>query len=186
MRLCDINREAEDAWVYIPPRHKKSQDGKIRMIPMTRDCRNILESYVNECEGCPEEYFFNPNIAIKMLAMDKARKRKTKVQPSQQLRKANAKGRKFNDHYTRSAYIRAIERAAKKAGVPKWPPHQLRKLKGTDIFRVFGIEVVRQTLGHDSTKTTEIYIDADALTEAALEKARELTRKLNSLSSKTA
>ena len=191
IRLCDINRDDPDAWVYIPPQHKKAYKGKLRAIPITWECRSILASYVQATEDTPEEYLFSPADLMKTLAIDKGRKRKSKVPPSQLLRKANARKREYRPKsrrpgacYSKNAYSNAIKNAAIKAGVPHWTPNQLRHLTATEINKLLGINIAQQLLGHDSAKTTAVYIDPDVKREEGIEKARELCRLLQNSTAK--
>ncbi len=86
-------------------------------------------------------------------------KRKTPVQPSQQARAEAAAGRTFAPRYSVREYANAIRRAARKAGVAHWHPHQLRHTAATVIRAEFGIEVARMILGHSSTTMTELYAE---------------------------
>jgi len=172
MRLCDIHETSNpDIWLYKPHTHKKSykntqadKNGKVikkkpRTIILLPECQDILMSYVSEHQDTPDEYFFSPDKAMKMLSIQNRKKRKTKVQPSQQLRKTNAPGRRYRACYSRKGYILAVARAAKRAGVAVWRPHQLRHAGATYIAEKYGEEMARVILGHDSVETTRIYID---------------------------
>ena len=64
-----------------------------------------------------------------------------------------------------------MQRAAKKAGVPKWTPYQLRRTNATDVANTHSKEDAQLLLGHGSIATTEIYI-------------AELTRKIKELGRK--
>ena len=64
-------------------------------------------------------------------------------------------------HYTVASYRRAIQVACRKAGIPKWHPHQLRHTVATEIRKRFGIEATRIILGHEDVRTAEIYAEED-------------------------
>lgn len=54
-----------------------------------------------------------------------------------------------------------MERACKRAGVPKWTPGQLRHNAGTKVRAKFGAEAAQLVLGHQNLSTTEIYAEKD-------------------------
>ena len=176
MRPCDIDT-SDDIWIYTPYRHKTQHKGKSKIIPIMPDSQAILMSYLIAKEKHPEEYVFSPADAMKLLSIQKRKDRKSKVQPSQQKRKA--KGRKYLPCYTKDAYANAIEKAAKRAGVPHWTPHQLRHTKATEVKQKLGKEAAQMLLGHADMKTTEGYIDPDAKLKAEIEGYKELGRKIH-------
>ena len=55
----------------------------------------------------------------------------------------------------------AIARACKRAGVPRWHPHQLRHNAATWLRKEFGLDVARVILGHSSPVVTEVYAEMD-------------------------
>ena len=71
----------------------------------------------------------------------------------------------------RDSYRRAIARAAKRAGVPAWSPHQLRHTAATRFRRMHGIEKTRVLLGHAALETSEIYAEADEATAREIAKS---------------
>jgi len=87
--------------------------------------------------------------------------RKTKVQPSQVNRRSSNPKRPPGEVYDSRSYNRAINYAAKKAGIAPWHPNQLRHLAATNLRREFGLEVSRAVLGHSTVATTEIYAERD-------------------------
>lgn len=66
-----------------------------------------------------------------------------------------------NAPYRVSVLRKAIYRAADRAGVERWHPHQLRHSRGDSIKRQFGAEAARLTLRHRHYLTTEIYTERD-------------------------
>ena len=96
----------------------------------------------------------------------------TPMAPSHRRKRKGRPGRQFNEHYTTSAYDRAIERACRRAGIPHWAPNQLRHNAGTRIRAECGIEASRIILGHASAVTSELYAEADR------EKAKEIMDRL--------
>lgn len=77
--------------------------------------------------------------------------------PSQ--RKRKPKGRRLNDFYSKDAYITAIGRACKRAGVPPWRPNQLRHTSGTRVRKELGLEAAQVWLGHSKADVTQIYAE---------------------------
>lgn len=71
----------------------------------------------------------------------------------------------------RQSYAQAVVRAAKRAGVERWTPAQLRHNRATEIRREFGIEAARCVLGHTDAGTTVLYAERDRL--LAVEVARK-------------
>jgi len=69
--------------------------------------------------------------------------------------------RQPRDCYDSATYRRAIQRACKTAGVPRWHPHQLRHNAATALREQFGIEAARVILGHRSAAVTEIYAEVN-------------------------
>lgn len=65
------------------------------------------------------------------------------------------------DTYTRAAYRRAIIRAAERAGVEVWSPHQLRHTAATEIANSESIHVAQAVLGHAAITTTRRYVEDD-------------------------
>lgn len=61
--------------------------------------------------------------------------------------------------YTPNGYCQAIRKAAKKAGVTHWHPHQLRHAFGQRVKDNLGIESAQALLGHASIQASQIYAD---------------------------
>ena len=61
--------------------------------------------------------------------------------------------------YNEGSYRIVIQRAAKRAGVPRWSPHQLRHSAATRWADAGGIEIARQLMGHASISMTVQYLD---------------------------
>jgi len=178
MRACDIDR-SDDIWIYTPHEHKTEHRGKTRTIPILPESQAILTPYLIANETTPEAYLFSPQKAVKAIAVEKRAGRKTPVQPSQQgRRKGRGKGKPVGDCYTKNAYGTAIERAAKRAGVPNWSPNQLRHTMATAVKNNLDIEAAQHLLGHSSSKTTEIYLDPKVEYKKQVEKIKEVARKI--------
>ncbi len=86
----------------------------------------------------------------------------------QQILKSN--GRLFKTHcflttynleFTVDAYRDAIRDAARRAGVDRWRPNQLRHNHATMIAQVFDLETAKTLLGHSDERVTMIYAERD-------------------------
>lgn len=164
MRPCDVCREKE-TWIYRPAAHKTVHRGKQRAIPIVGDARDALTPYLERDE---HEYCFSPAESVLWHRQQRSEQRVTPLscgtgpgsRPVKEKPK-RAPGKKF----TKDAYRRAIERAAKKAGVPHWHPYQLRHLAATQVREALGIEEAQALLGHSHRQMTEHYAQ-QSLTKA--------------------
>ena len=106
-------------------------------------------------------YLFSPQETALFVKIDKRRKRKSKVQPSQVDRSKKKPKRKPGVKYDVNAYRRAIQRAAEKAGVPQWFPNQLRHTRLTQIRKKYGLEAAQVIGGHAKADITQVYAERD-------------------------
>lgn len=163
LRVCDINRSG-DVWEFDYKAHKTVHHGHSRPIWFGERAQRILIPYLIDAEGDPERYVFSPKETVQWWKMAKKSKRKTKIQPSQIERAKNPKKnpkRAPGEKYLESSYRTALQRAAKKAGVKKWFPNQLRHTRATEIRKEFGLEAAQVILGHEKADVTQIYAEAD-------------------------
>ncbi len=65
------------------------------------------------------------------------------------------------ERYQENSYRNALQRAAKRAGVEKWFPNQLRHTRATEIRKEFGLEAAQVILGHEKADVTQIYAESD-------------------------
>ena len=72
--------------------------------------------------------------------------------------------------YSTTTYRQAIQRAATRAGIDPWHPHQIRHSKATLVEQQFGREAAANALG-DTIETTEVYADRNL--RQMIEVARE-------------
>ena len=114
----------------------------------------------------PTTCLFSPTEAVAERNASKRAARKTPVQPSQHNRAKAKPARTAGDVYTVESYRRAIAYGCKKAGIPKWHPHQLRHSAATQLRKEFGLDVARAVLGHSSPAVTAHYAELD-LSKAA-------------------
>ena len=171
MRPCDLDR-TKPVWAFEPPAHKTAHKGKKRIVLLGPRAQQIIGPYLLEAE--PDEYLFSPKRSEQLRHIDQRRRRKTRVQPSQQgdaRRRRNPK-RQAGEKYTTTSYRRAIHRACVKAGIPTWGPNRLRHSMATAIRKEADIETVSTLLGHSTLSTSEIYAERD------LELAAEVVAKV--------
>lgn len=154
MRPCDINLDGMDphgfrhpgVWVYSPPEHKTAYTGGTRIVFIGRRGQAILRPYLDRE---PTAYCFSPREAV--LAWLAAAGRKMIIR----------KSRQPGEKYATSALDVAIRKAAKRAGVPHWSPHQLRHTRATEIRSKYGPDAARVVLGHSLPGVTGVYAEAD-------------------------
>jgi integrase len=141
MRAIDIDRSGE-VWRYEPFTHKNEDKDKERIIAIGPKAQAILAAYLFEKEETPEAFLFSPKDSVLLQKLEKRRKRKSlgkngQVQPSQRDR-SRPNAAKPGDQYTTNSYNRAVTRACKLAGVPKWTVNQLRHTMGTTVRKGTG------------------------------------------------
>ena len=121
----------------------------------------ILTPYLMEAEGESERFLFSPRDSVLLANLEKRRKRKSKVQPSQISRAKKSPKIKPKERYDTGSYRRALQRAAEKAGVELWSPNQLRHTRATEIRKEYGLEAAQIILGHEKADVTQIYAERD-------------------------
>lgn len=114
MRGCDLDTTGP-LWVYRPAFHKNEHRDLDREVIIGERGQGILKPFLRIDT---EAYLFQPVDAVVEQKADKRRRRKSKVQPSQQRRRPKAKPlRPAADHYSVNGYRRAVTRGCDKA----WP-----------------------------------------------------------------
>lgn len=174
MRPCDVDRSSTP-WVFTPQTHKTQDRGRERTIPLGPKARAVLAPWL--LRGS-KDVCFSPREAEAARQAARFATRKTPIgkghRPGYSLRTRQNREpiRAPGEMYSTSTVRRAIQRAAKLAGVPSWSPNQLRHLAATELRRRLGIEAARVVLGHTSASTTEIYAEVDRqAARAAMEDA---------------
>jgi len=154
MKPIDIDRTGP-VWIYRPSKHKNTNKGKTRVVPLVGDVREAVTNYINRPANA---FLFSPIESVAWHIARKRAARKTKVQPSQLNRqpKENPKVAP-GTCYTKDSYRRAIQRAAVDAGVPSWHPYQLRHLNLEEIADALTLEHAQAMGGHSDATTTRIY-----------------------------
>ena len=165
MRPCNIARLKCGVWLYIPEHHKNENKGKERNIYLGPKAQMLLLKYIEKLGWESSKYIFSPREAQRERVARLRAARKSKVQPSQQGRRACYKDkplRYFADHYDKDSYSKAIKRAIQRAGVEHWTPYQLRHSAGTLARKIAGLDGAQAFLGHCDANTTEIYAELDS------------------------
>ena len=170
MRVGEIDRSG-DVWKYTPQKHKNSWRGHSKTVRLGEYEQAILAPYLAGKQ--PDDPVFSPKTAMQEKAARDAAKRKTKVQPSQVERKAQAAKnpkRKVKDFYTAASYgksiAKAIERVNKRLPdgekIPHWTPYELRHAAISEIVKRTGsVDIARAVAGQKSITVTMGYNHAD-------------------------
>jgi len=175
----DTNFKTDDGmviWMYTPGIHKstwrekKKSGDYFRIIPLGKPEQDIVAPRL---EGKTDtDYVFSPRDTVKERFERDAAKRKSKVQPSQILRKESTKKskRKDRDSYDKNSYNRALQRAITAANkrlseqeqIQHWTPYQLRHAAITEIVQQTGsLDTARAVAGQKSISVTQGYNHAD-------------------------
>ncbi len=168
IRPMDIDRDGAE-WIYRPAKHKTKKKGKRRAIPIVGDARDALTDYLNRPADLP---CFSPKESMAWHRAKLTANRQTPKSCGNRVgsnRKARPK-KQPGDEFTPTSYRQSIQRAAKRAGVPKWHPYQLRHTAGTLVREALGVEAAQALLGHSKAQMTEHY--AKLSERAAVEAAK--------------
>ncbi|MBL4770744.1 MAG: site-specific integrase [Planctomycetes bacterium] len=164
-RLAHLSKTEGKVWLYTPPQHKTRHRNKSRFIGIGPRGQAVLKPYLMRVpHPNPDVPLFSPLDAMKERHLLARANRKTPLSPrAEELARAgdSKTSQNFGDHYSRSAYRHAIQRACRRAGVPEWSPHQIRHSAATRIEAALGREEARIVLNHSSLDATEVYLDRD-------------------------
>jgi len=178
MRGIDIDMTGK-VWLYRPGsdqgpqgEHKTAHHGYQRVIAIGPKAQEVIRPFL---KLDTRAYLFSPQEAIVEVRAERRRRRKTKVQPSQQDRGKRRPKKAPGKRYTTSSYAHAIKSGCRKADaaahakdpsipnehvlVPHWHPHQLRHTRATELWREYGLDTARAVLGHTSPAVTEVYAE---------------------------
>jgi len=163
LRPCDVDMRAE-IWVHEPTTHKGEHRGRTRRVCIGPKAQAVLRPWLDRA---PDAYCFSPRESAEAF-LAKRRNGRVHDLPSRSRRRH---GRAPGEHYTRYSYRQAVERACKRAGVPKWTPNQLRHSRGTEVRRQYGLEGSQVVLGHARADVAQVYAEKNQ--ELAIRIARE-------------
>jgi integrase len=153
MTLDQIDRSGA-GWMYRPRKHKTAYKGKTRMIPLGPRCQELLAPFLNRQPAAP---IFSPAEAerARRQLQHAARVTPTSVGNVPGSNRIEEPLRAPGAAYTAESYAKAIARACKRAGIPRWAPNRLRKARATEIDRSrHGLQGAAVVLGHSSAETT--------------------------------
>jgi integrase len=125
-------------------------------------------AFVAGCVVDPSASVFSPWEAREERFRRMRQKRKSKVQPSQKSRRAENPKRTPGSAFTTTGYAHAVQKAAKKAGVPHWHPNQLRHLFATEVRKAHGLEAAQVLLGHSRADVTQVYAERNETLAASV------------------
>lgn len=167
LTLGEIDRSGA-VWIATPTRHKTAWRGKEhrRVILLDAAAQGAILAHLTEHPKRPDEPIFAPTDAAEDHRRRRRESRKTAASSRASAPRTAAPRRRPGAAYTTQAYARAIARAAARAKVSHWHPHQLRHLAGTVWRERIGVEAAMVLLGHRSLSATEIYA------ASSLDKAR--------------
>jgi site-specific recombinase XerD len=179
-----VDRSGE-VWEYRPASHKTQHHGRERIIYIGPQAQAVLLPYLlrDTQANC-----FSPADSEQKRHIEQRKRRRTRVQPSQQNRRKAKPARLPRTAYTKDSYQRSIARAIVKGNkdrtkaaadmgvepvlLPHWHANQLRHSKATEIRRQFGLEAAQVILGHAKADVTQVYAERDA--RLAAEVARQV------------
>lgn len=173
--VCRMTAGAIDrsvaVWAYTPARHKTAHRGKARRVRLGPQAQAVLTPFLG---GDPDAPLFSPRQAREERYAAMRAARRSKVTPSQVCRKKAAPNPRAMPAaaYSAHSYARAVERAARRAGVAHWHTNQLRHTHATAVRKRFGLEGAQVALGHSRADVTQVYAERDD--ELAERVAREV------------
>ena len=160
MRTADFDT-SNDVWEYRPSRHKTEHRGKDKVYLVGPRAQAILREYLRTEIDAP---IFSPRESERLRAAELRANRKSKLTPSQRERSSRAVARATKRPrapalaYTTDSFRRVVQRAAERAGVSDWHPHQLRHTRATEVRGLFGLDGAAAVLGN-TIEAAEIYAD---------------------------
>jgi integrase len=160
MRGIDLDTSGP-IWFYKPGsdqgphgQHKTAWRGKSRIIALGPKAQEVLKPWLRLNVM---EHLFQPKEGV---AWRQAQLRKRTPDAAHERARKNRK-RQPGDRYTVKSYRKAVVWAARKAGVPKWFPAQLRHTYATQVRHRYGLEAAQVALGHAKADVTQIYAEAN-------------------------
>lgn len=176
MRWADIDKtpipgDRTGAWIYyVPGGGKTAHHGHVTRYVLPKAAQAILELF----PATPLAPIFSPAAAMAERRKRRRACRKTRVQPSQQRRDADA-ARDYSDRWGINEYRRHVLRACEKAAVQPFTPHEVRHGFVTWAANTLSLGAAAAAANHRNVTTTQRYVHvqaADALTVAAAVQAR--------------
>ena len=186
MKVGEINQigytspDGVHIWLYIPGTHKnawREHEEHQRIIPLGKLEQEILAPRL--VGKSDDDYVFSPRDTEQERSIRDAAKRKSKITPSQILRKNRSaqKPKRKRTPYNADSFNRAIKYAIESANkhlpdgekIPLWTPYQLRHSAVTNIALAHGLDTARATVGQKSLAIAQGYNHSD--TQIAINQA---------------
>jgi integrase len=169
IRPCDVDTRGA-IWKWTPPQHKNAWRGHDRAVLIGPKAQAILRPYLRRAS---HRYCFSPAESEQQRCRHRRHSRQSPMTPSQAARAPKANPIiKPGDHYRTSSLRCAIQRAARRAGVPEWATMQLRHNAATEARESMGLDAAQARLGHRTARITEVYA------EVSQKKAAEVASRL--------
>lgn len=157
LRRCDINFAGfvEDVgrfpgvWAYevSDDSNKNAHRDQRRIVLFGPQAMKVLKKYLKG--RATDAYLFSPRESAQWFCREAGRA----YRPGRE--------REPGLKYTTDTYGNAIERACKRAGVPRWAPNRLRKSKATEVLAKYGPLEVQAMLGHAGLDIVTTYAFRD-------------------------
>jgi integrase len=146
--ISGMTRQLGELWAYVHREHKTAHHGHARVILLNKECQEILAPRLDRDKKQP---LFTPEESVaESFKLGKLTYERGRVG-----------ARPLNAKWIGSSYAQAIERAAKRAGVPHWTPYQIRHLVASEVQAKYGLDYARAMLGQKSFSMAAHYADWD-------------------------
>ncbi len=142
-----------DPWVYSPVKHKNSNRGKARPIPIGPRAQKVLARWLR---ADPDAPLLPAPPSLRRGGQGQDPVHATNAQRAKRRRR---KKRIFRPTYSKNSYATAIERGCIRAGIPVFRPNQIRHSYATRVRREHGLEAAQVLLGHEKADVTQIYAE---------------------------
>jgi integrase len=112
IRPCDIDRSGAE-WIYRPAAHKTAHHGISKAVPIVGFAREALQPFLDRPT---QDFCLSPTESDEW---HRSRRRSNRSTPLKYEKRQFAHRQRKNRYYHSDSYRQAIQRAAKRAGVPK-------------------------------------------------------------------
>ena len=162
LRGADIDKsgpvvDGVQVWIYNVNEGKTAHHGHVTRYALPPAAQAILAEF----PAMPSAFVFSPAEAMAERRQQRRAARKSKVQPSQAQRDANAR-RDYAEVWTSTTYRHAVEDACQRAGVEPFTPHEVRHAFATWAAAALGVIAASVALNHRNLSTTQRYVHPDA------------------------
>ena len=165
-----IDGDAVGCWIYTVSAGKTVHRGHVTRYLLPPAAQKVLEAF----PATPLAFVFSP--AAAMAERRKQLRANRKSPPTAQTAERDATAvHDYADRWGINEYRHAVERAAQKAKVQRFTPHELRTGFATWAANALSLGAAAAALNHKTTLTTQTYVKVranDALAVAAAVQAR--------------